>query len=149
MNSRKDLLKTLIDLLDGIVEVFLSTVIEPLLVVYNQLDQAIDRCLKQFLQQYKDQLFKCILQDSSAITYARIGLAIPTIVLLSWQRSLVASLVVCVVLSASFWERAVPDVCFDHCEQGGEDRGDEGEEESFGKYVFVRLARRSCEGFVR
>ena len=143
MNSRKDLLKTLIDLLDGIVEVFLATVIEPLLVVYNKLDQAIDRGLKQFLQQYKDQLFKCILQDS-AITYARIGLAIPTIVLLSWQCSLVASLVVCVVLSASFWERAIPDVCFDHCAPSGEDDGEEGEEESFGKSLFVRLARKSC-----
>ena len=131
-NNRKDLLKTLIDLFDGIVEVFLASLIEPLLTIYSQVDHGIDRFHKHLVHQYQGKLPLWILRQGT-ITYARIGLTLPTVILLSWQCSFLASIAVMTVLSASFWERAVPDLGTDPCVQGDGDKSEEGEEESFGK----------------
>ena len=133
MKSQKDLFRTLIDLLDGIVEVFLASVIEPLLIWHVKVDHAIDKLIRKFLHERKDRLPKCILQQG-AIAYGRMGLALPTIVLLSWDCSFLASSLVFVELAASFWERVVPDITSDHCTEGeGNDEGEQGEEESFGE----------------
>jgi len=136
MNGQKDLLRALMDLLDGIVEVFLTSILEPLLLeVHNKIDHSVDRVLRKSLENQKEKLPKWILKDS-AVTYGRISLALPTIVFLSWGHSVLPAVLVFVVYSASFWERVIPDVCNDHGVHS--DKGDEGdnvngEEESFGK----------------
>lgn len=135
MKSQKDLLRTLVDLLDGIVEVFLASVIEPLLIWHGKVDRVIDKGFRRFVHEYKDRLPTWVLQKG-AITYGRMGLALPTMVLLSWDCSLLASSLVLVELAASFWERVIPDIACDRYCTDGEDNnneGEQGEEESFGK----------------
>ena len=136
MNGQKDLLRALMDLLDGIVEVFLTSILEPLLLeVHNKFDHSVDQVLRKSLENHKEKLPKWLLKDN-VFTYGRISLALPTIVLLSWGHSVLPAVLVFVVYSASFWERVIPDVCTDHglhSDKGDEGDNVNGEEESFGK----------------
>ena len=147
MKNQKDLLKTLVDLLDGLVEVCLAGVIEPLLILHGKIDHTTDRILGQILESQKGKLPRWILQQGT-LTHARIALALPMIVLLSWEWCILAALLVVVVLSVSFWERALAEICSDHyyycprgCGSAGGEQDDhgeqvqQGEDESFGKFV--------------
>eukprot|EP00977_Amphora_coffeiformis_P027932 scaffold34666_cov158-Amphora_coffeaeformis.AAC.1 len=84
MNGQKDLLRALMDLLDGIVEVFLTSILEPLLLeVHSKLDHAVDQVLRKTLESQKEKIPKWVLKEG-VVTYGRMSLALPTVVLLSW-----------------------------------------------------------------
>ena len=140
MNGQKDLLRAWMDLLDGIVEVFLTSILEPLLLeVHAKFDHTVDQIIRRTLESQKEKIPKWALKEG-VMTYGRISLALPTIVLLSWGHSLLPAVLVFVVYSASFWERAMPDFCTNHGAHG--DKGDEsdnvnGEAESFGKLIVL------------
>ena len=134
MNGQK-VSRALIDLLDGIVEVFLTSIVERLLELHAKLDHSVDQILRRALENQKEKIPKWVLKEGT-VTYGRVGLALPTIVLLSRGHSLLPAVLVFVVYSASFWERAMPDLGSDNAVNG--DKRDDGayvpgEEESFGK----------------
>lgn len=148
MNGQKDLLRALIDLLDGIVEVFLTGIIEPLLGLHTKFDHSVGQILSKILQSQKQKIPGWVLKEGT-VTYGRIGLVFPTIVLLSWGHSLLPAVLVFVVYAASFWERAMPDFCSDdniHSDKGDESGNTHGEEESFGKLPSCILPPTPSQG---
>lgn len=147
MNNHKNLLKTLIDLLDGIVEVFLMCAIHPVLDLHARGDHAVDHVLRQLVHHHKNKAPKWMLKDDEFFTYFRVGLALPTIVCLSWGQSFLPAILVFVVHFTSFLERALGE---HHVEHGtGDDKDDsmqeQAEEESFGKFLVLGFTRISVQ----
>lgn len=137
MNNHKDLLKTLVDLLDGIVEVFLVASIRPVLDFHARADHAVDQILRKTLQDHKDKAPKWILK-ADFLTYTRLALAMPTTILLSWGTWFLPALLVVVVHFASFFERILAEHNVEH---GNDDSGEDSmhaqtEDGSFGKSKF-------------
>ena len=137
MNDQKDLFRTLVDLLDGLVEVFLAYAIEPLLEVHCKADHFVEHLFCQFFQKYKAGAPKFLLK-AGAVSYGRLALTIPTIVLLSWSHWLLAAIFVLIVHAGSFWENAVAESdstgTFDNNRRDdGEHASNNDEHESFGE----------------
>jgi hypothetical protein len=136
MNHQKDLLKTLIDLLDGIVEVFLSAAVKPLLSFHTAFDDGLDQILRQLVSDHQEKIPKRV--GFKTVAYARVFLALPTIIFLSWGHFLTPALLVIVVHLAAYLERAIADLRSDSANDSGDESqhglaSGSAEEDSFGK----------------
>jgi hypothetical protein len=131
MNHQKDLLKTLIDLLDGIVEVFLSAAVQPLLSWHASLDDGLDQILVQLVRDHQDKIPRQL--GYQAVAYARLCVALPTVVFLAGDDLSLTSalLVMCVFLAASL-ERAIADWRYSTVDGSGSSSSDAGEESPHG-----------------
>ena len=137
-SPRDSLLQKLVDLLDGVVEVFLLSVMEPLVRFHTKIDHTVEDCIRQFLLVRQENLPKWIRQEG-AITSARMALVLPVVLFISWGSSFVASILVLIALSAASWERAVRGIYKDDETETEGDQVLPGEEESFGEcWFFVK-----------
>lgn len=136
MPTQKDLFKTLVDLIDGIVEVLLSSS-EPLLGLHAKAHQTVDGILRQFVVHHKDVIPPWVWRRQF-LAFVRMSLLLPTVILLSWGHTLVPAVLVLVVHVASFLERVIPETWVNDgadSDGTGEEQTDvHAEEETFGKW---------------
>ena len=105
MASDKDLLKTIMDLVDAIVELFLSNVIKPFLKLHEKFYSALNATLRSLLDNNKDRIPDWF--TANFITYARTVLVIPCILLLSWGHTVLPSVIVILVDFGDFLDGVV------------------------------------------
>ena len=136
MSDQKDLFKTLIDLLDGIAEVFVGSTIRPLITTHARAEHAMEQLFRQLIQAYKPRIPAWMLR-TPVVTCVRLGLAIPTIVLVSWRQTVLPACLVLVAHLATFLESALAQLDAEHdlSEMKEESEHGHSEEESFGKFV--------------
>jgi len=103
MASDKSLLKTIMDLVDLIVELFLGNVIKPFLALHEKFYSALNATLRSLL----DNNTIPIWFTANFITYARTFLVIPCILLLSWGHTVLPSVIVILVDFGDFMDGVV------------------------------------------
>lgn len=103
MAADKSLLKTVGDLVDVIVELFLGHVIKPFLKLHEKFYAGLNATLRSLLDNnYVPEWF-----TANFITYARTFLVIPCILLLSWGHSILPSIIVILVDFGDFLDGVV------------------------------------------
>jgi hypothetical protein len=105
MTSDKALLRTVLDLVDAIVELYLGNIIKPFLKLHEKLYSALNSTLRSLLDNNKDKIPDWF--TANWITYARTVLVIPCVLLLSWGHTLLPSLVVILVDFGDFLDGVV------------------------------------------
>jgi len=105
MASDKTLLKTIMDLVDVIVELFLGNVIKPFLKLHEKAYGALNATLRSLLDNNKDHIPDWF--TANFITYARTVLVIPCILLLSWGHTVLPSVIVILVDFGDFLDGVV------------------------------------------
>lgn len=105
MTSDKALLRTVLDLVDVIVELYLGNIIKPFLTLHERLYSALNSTLRSVLDNNKDKVPDWF--TANWITYARTLLAIPCVCLLSWGHTLLPSFIVVLVDFGDFLDGVV------------------------------------------
>jgi len=101
--ERKDLLRTVLDLVDAVVELYLRSVIRPFLKWHEVFYAALNKVLRQALDRHRvPQHF-----TANFITYARTVLVFPTIVLLAWGHQVGPAILVILVDMGDFLDGVV------------------------------------------
>ena len=105
MPNDKDLLKTIMDLVDVIVELYLANVIRPFLSLHETFYSALNSTLRSLLDSNKDKIPDWF--TANFITYARTALVVPTILLLTWGHTVLPSILVILVDAGDFLDGVV------------------------------------------
>lgn len=105
MASEKDLLRTVMDLVEVIVELYLGNVIKPFLTLHEKFYSALNATLRSLLDKNMEKIPDWF--TANFITYARTFLVIPTIVLLSWGHTLLPSVIALLVDFGDFLDGVV------------------------------------------
>jgi hypothetical protein len=105
MTSDKDLLRTVLELVDVIVELYLGNIIKPFLTLHEKFYSALNSTLRSLLENNKDKIPDWF--TANWITYARTALVVPCVLLLSWGHTLLPSFVVILVDFGDFLDGVV------------------------------------------
>lgn len=105
MSGDKSLQQTIMDLVDVIVELFLSNVIKPFLKLHEKFYAALNATLRSLLDSNKDHIPEWF--TANFITYARTFLVIPCVLLLSWGHTVLPSIIVLFVDFGDFLDGVV------------------------------------------
>jgi hypothetical protein len=103
--SSKNLLTTVGELIDAIVELYLKTVIAPFLHFHEIFYSSLNRALRQLLDDHKHHIPDWF--TANLITYVRTVVVVPTLVLLSWNHAVLPALLVLAVDFGDFLDGVV------------------------------------------
>ena len=103
MANQNSLLKTIMDLVDVIVELFLGHVIKPFLKLHEKFYSALNATLRSVLDKNNVPTWF----TANFITYARTWLVIPCVLLLSWGHTVLPSFIVILVDFGDFLDGVV------------------------------------------
>jgi hypothetical protein len=102
---KKDLVSTVIDLVDVVVEIYLSSIIKPFLKIHERFYASLNSVLRGLLDDHKKSI--PVWFTANFITYARTVLVFPTIVLLAWGHTVLPAIVVVLVDFGDFLDGVV------------------------------------------
>ena len=144
----KDLVTTIFDLIDVVVELYLSCVIRPFLTLHEACYGAINKVFRKLLDDNKQKIPRWF--TANFITYSRTLVVLPTLLLLSWGHVLLPSIFVILVDLGDFLDGVVArfwnDVKKEKEELEDKDSRSSSptvaDKDSFGKLVGARLDQR-------
>jgi hypothetical protein len=143
MKTQKNLIQTLIELIDQLVELALSNLIEPVLELHARTQRAMEGTLRQFVLDQKHMIPSQFWKEGN-LAYLRIGMVLPTLVFLSWGQAILPATLVLFVHVAAFLEGLESEYdtsqsnedanSSSDCTKEGEGQSQQTEEEAFGKF---------------
>jgi hypothetical protein len=89
---KRDLVSTVIDLVDVVVEIYLGSIIKPFLKIHETFYTGLNRVLRGLLDDNKKDI--PVWFTANFITYFRTVLVIPTILLLAWGHTILPAMIV-------------------------------------------------------
>lgn len=92
MKPQNDIITSVFDLIDAVVEVYLGSVIKPFVKLHETFYSSLNVVLRKILDDNKEHI--PVWFTANFITYFRTALVIPTLLLLAWKQHLLASLLV-------------------------------------------------------
>jgi hypothetical protein len=104
-NKRADLLATVLDLVDGVVELYLGSIIKPFLKIHETFYTSLNSVLRSLLDDHKKDI--PVWFTANFITYARTFLVIPTLLLLAWGHTVLPAIIVILVDFGDFLDGVV------------------------------------------
>lgn len=105
MTSDKALLRTVLDLVDVIVELYLGNIIKPFLTLHEKFYSALNSTLRSVLDNNRDKIPDWF--TANWITYSRTLLVIPCVLLLSWGHTFLPCFIVILVDFGDFFDGVV------------------------------------------
>jgi hypothetical protein len=105
MTSDKALLRTVLDLVDVIVELYLGNIIKPFLTLHEKFYSALNSTLRSVLDNNRDKIPDWF--TANWITYSRTLLVIPCVLMLSWGHTFLPCFIVILVDFGDFFDGVV------------------------------------------
>jgi hypothetical protein len=102
---KRDLVSTVIDLVDVVVEIYLSSIIKPFLKIHERFYASLNRVLRGLLDDHKKDI--PVWFTANFITYFRTVLVFPTIILLAWGHTVLPAMIVVAVDFGDFLDGVV------------------------------------------
>ena len=102
---KKNLVSTVIDLVDVVVEIYLSSIIKPFLKIHERVYASLNKILRGLLDDHKKEI--PVWFTANFITYARTVLVFPTILLLAWGHTVLPAIIVVLVDFGDFLDGVV------------------------------------------
>jgi hypothetical protein len=103
--TKKDLVSTVVDLIDVVVEIYLSSIIKPFLKIHERVYASMNKFLRGLLDDHKKDI--PVWFTANFITYARTVLVFPTILLLAWGHTVLPAALVILVDFGDFLDGVV------------------------------------------
>jgi hypothetical protein len=104
-NNKRDLVSTVFDLVDGVVELYLGSIIKPFLKIHETFYISLNSVLRSLLDDHKKDI--PVWFTANFITYARTFLVIPTLLLLAWGHTVLPAIIVISVDFGDFLDGVV------------------------------------------
>ena len=138
----EDTIIKLFALIDSIVELYLKTVIKPLLTFHEKFYNALNKTMRKALDDNRSKIPDWI--TANWITYARTVLVVPTILLLSWGYTVLPSFIVIFVdfgdfldgVVARFWVDIKKEIAEKVSQNEKPPSPTNSDDESYGKYCY-------------
>jgi hypothetical protein len=102
---KTDLLTTVFDLVDAVVELYLGSIIKPFLKLHETFYAKLNQCLRALLDDNKKHIPPWF--TANWITYARTIFVIPTLLLLAWGHTILPAIIVIAVDFGDFLDGVV------------------------------------------